>query len=78
MAFDNHPLGVMPSASSAMLQFGMGVPPECFAARQLALVQGRECRKRSDQMRLRAVAVALAVAIPLLAVASTPAAAFGW
>jgi hypothetical protein len=34
--------------------------------------------KRSDQMRLRTLAVALAVAAPLLVLESAPAAAFGW
>ena len=45
-----------------------------------SLRAGNESRnaKRSDQMRLRTLAVALAVAGPLLVLESAPAAAFGW
>jgi hypothetical protein len=72
-----HPTSVMASASSVMPRFGLGVRPECFAAQQVAFLQSGGYG-RSDQMRLRTLAVALAVAAPLLAVETTPAAAFGW
>ena len=54
-----------------------GVRPDCRASAQLASPQ-RGTSDRSDQMRIRALVVALAVAAPLLAVESRPAAACDW
>ena len=52
--------------------------PECFAVRQLALLQSRESGRGVIKMRIRAIVAALAVSAPLIAFESTPAAAFGW
>jgi hypothetical protein len=72
------PSGVMPTAPSAMRLSGLRFRPCVLLQDRWHSFKSRECRKRSDPMRLRAIAIALAVAAPLLAVESRPAAAFGW